>query len=212
MITDQHCSSPALLYTSAHKRFTGTGTGAGMPCCNAAHTKRRPLQTPLTTYVPRCSLIICMDEPYACQLHTLPGGQHLQWESSKQHGPVQSLLPTPHLLQLRSRVAPFWSRFSASELDSPDRNRLENTLARRQPRHARPRALPKFAKRQGAAQQHHDQPAAGAAHGVKACRRRRSRCARCKSARPAGQYESGSSPSSCIGRGHSGRAGTAVRR
>ena len=130
LITDQHCSSPALLYTSAHKRFTGAGTGAGMPCCNAAHTKRRPLQTPLTTYVPRCSLIICMDEPYACQLHTLPGGQHLQWESSKQHGPVQSLLPTPHLLQLRSRVAPFWSRFSASELDSPDRNRLENTLAR----------------------------------------------------------------------------------
>ena len=114
LITDQRCSSPALLYTSAHKRFTGTGTGAGMPCCNAAHTKRRPLQTPLTTYVPRCSLIICMDEPYACQLHTLPGGQHLQWESSKQHGPVQSLLPTPHLLQLRSRVAPFWSRFSAS--------------------------------------------------------------------------------------------------
>ena len=76
LITDQHCSSPALLYTSAHKRFTGTGTGAGMPCCNAAHTKRRPLQTPLTTYVPRNSLIICMDEPYACQLHTLLGGQH----------------------------------------------------------------------------------------------------------------------------------------
>ena len=53
-----------------------------------------------------------------------------------------------------------------------------------------------------------DEPATGAAHSVEARRRRCSWCGRCTGVRPAGQHKTGSAPSSCVGRKHSGRAGS----
>jgi hypothetical protein len=146
------------------------------------------------------------------QWHTLTRGRHMQRECVPCcHRPVQSL-PTAHLLELRPRIAPLWSRFNAPEFESPDRNCRKNNLASRK---AAPRASPRTRQSRRAEMLYSLitsppqaplmvlRPAAGAAHGVDDI----------TSVKPAGQRTSGSSlTSSCAGREHSGRAGSSEKR
>ena len=113
------------------------------------------------------------------------------------------------LMELQSSAAPLQSRFWPSELESPDRNCPENTLASRE---AASRATPtpvEVVMRRDVVPLH--EPAAGTAYGVEARRRRRLQCGRCTSVGPAGQRKTGSAPRSCVGRQHSGRAGSSKK-
>ena len=92
-------------------------------------------------------------------------------------------------------------------MKSSDRDGLENTFPQERPRHT-PLDTRHTQKSSNAVQLRHMEPATVPPNGVEARRRRRSRCGRCTSVRPAGQRTTRSSPSSCAGREHERLSGS----